>query len=101
MPGWHAAQVQQELPLFTGDVGAHVLEKSVSQSTFYTDLHQPNISMDCETYPGVCVDGQRFASEESAVLPPSVFLALLGLDGVYLLGALLVEDVEKPFGLQF
>jgi hypothetical protein len=101
LPGRNTTQVQQKLPLLAGDVGAHILEKRVSQITFYTDLHQPNVSMDCETYPGVCVDGQRFASEESAILPPSVFLALLGLNGVYLLGALLVEDVEKPFGLQF
>jgi hypothetical protein len=47
------------------------------------------------------MDSQRLASDMSAILSPSVFLALLRFDGVYLFGALLVEDVDDPFCLHF
>lgn len=83
MPGRHAAQVQQEFPLLAGHVGAHVLEKHVSEGKSSTKSTTTDISMNCGTYPRVHADGQTFASNLSAALPPSVFLALLGLDDIY------------------
>lgn len=43
-----------------------------------------------KTYPRIRVHGQGLVGDMSAFLPPSVFLALLGLDGFDILGALLV-----------